>query len=101
MSDLPQYQNLINGRLCAPASGRFLDVENPATGEIWAQIPASDNADVAAAVEAAAAAFPAWSAMIPAERAFYLKAVGDLFLQHGDELATLETRDNGSLLRGA
>ena len=95
MSDLPQYQNLINGKLCAPASGRYLDVENPATGEIWAQIPASDHGDVDTAVEAAAAAFPAWSAMIPAERAFYLKAVGDLFLAHGEELATLETRDNG------
>lgn len=95
MSDLPQYQNLINGKLCAPASGRYLDSDNPATGEIWAQVPASDASDVDAAVEAAAAAFPAWSAMIPFERAFYLKAIGDLFLEHGEELCELESRDNG------
>ena len=95
MSDLPQYQNLINGKLCAPNSGRYLDSDNPATGEIWAQVPASDASDVDAAVEAAAAAFPAWSAMIPFERAFFLKAIGDLFLEHGEELCELETRDNG------
>jgi aldehyde dehydrogenase (NAD+) len=95
MSELPQYRNLIGGQLREPASGQFLDVENPATGEIWAQIPASDQADVNAAADAAAAAFPTWSAMTAAERGYFLSKLGEVFATHGEELATLECRDNG------
>ena len=91
MSDLPEYRNLIGGQLRAPESGRYLDVENPATGQIWARIPASDQSDVNAAAEAAAAAFPAWSAMTAAERGYFLARIGEVFAKHGEELATLET----------
>src|ERR1700722_13921188 len=95
MPELPEYHNLIGGQLCAPESGRYLDVQNPATGQIWARIPASDQSDVNAAAEAAAAAFPAWSHMTAAERGYFLGKVGALFAEHGEELVTLESRDNG------
>jgi aldehyde dehydrogenase (NAD+) len=95
MSELLEYRNLIGGELRAPASGRYVDVENPATGEIWARIPASDQADVNAAADAAAAAFPEWSALSAAERGFFLTKLGELFPKHGEELVTLESRDNG------
>jgi aldehyde dehydrogenase (NAD+) len=95
MPELPEYRNLIGGQLCAPESGRYLDVENPATGQIWARIPASDQSDVNAAAEAAAAAFRTWSAMTAAERGFFLTRIGEVFAKHGAELVTLETRDNG------
>jgi aldehyde dehydrogenase (NAD+) len=95
MSELPEYRNLIGGELRAPTSGRYLDVENPATGQIWARIPASEQADVNAAADAAAAAFPVWSAMTAAERGFFLTKIGEIFARHGEELMTLESRDNG------
>jgi len=95
VSELQTFHNVINGKTCPAESGRTFDVENPATGEVWGTIPASDRGDANAAVGAAAAAFPAWSKTIAGERTFLLRAIGDLFLQHGDELATLECRENG------
>jgi aldehyde dehydrogenase (NAD+) len=99
MSQLPEYRNLIGGALRSASAGRLLDVENPATGEIWARIPASDQGDVSAAVAAAAEAFPQWSALPAAARGAYLRKVADVFAVHGEELARLESRDNGFLLK--
>ena len=66
---LAEYRNLIGGELRPALSGKLLDTINPASGEAWARIPASDKADVNAAVTAAAAAFPARSALPAAARA--------------------------------
>ena len=96
MSATAQYRNLIGGRMKDAASGRLLDTVNPANGEVWATIPLSDRADADEAVAAAKAAFPAWSALSPDERSAYLKRVGNLFVEFGDELATLESTDNGN-----
>src|SRR5258708_1486257 len=90
-----EYRNLVGGKLCPARSGKFLDSINPATGEVWARIPASDKTDVDAAVAAARAAFPAWSALPIAARANYLKQVAEIFVKHGEELARFETLDNG------
>ena len=98
MSMLPEYRNLIGGELRPAASGRWLESVDPATGDTWALIPAGDHNDIGAAVAAAAAAFPAWSSMPAATRAYHLRQVGHVFGEHGEELARLETRDNGRLL---
>ncbi len=98
MSDIVQYRNLIGGQMKDAKSGRFLDTLNPATGEIWARIPLGDRADADEAVAAAKAAFPAWSALSPDERSAYLKKVGNLFTVHAEELAQLESTDNGNPL---
>jgi (Z)-2-((N-methylformamido)methylene)-5-hydroxybutyrolactone dehydrogenase len=98
VSDLPEYRNLIGGQLRSSFSGHSLDSVDPATGETWARIPAGDSNDVNAAVAAAVAAFPSWSSMPAASRAYRLQQVGKVFAAHGEELAQLETRDNGRLL---
>ncbi len=98
MSEIVQYKNLIGGEVKAAASGGLLDTVNPATGEVWAKIPLSDRADANEAVAAAKAAFPAWSALSPDARTEYLKRVAHMFLEYGDELAELESRDNGNPL---
>lgn len=98
MPDIVQYRNLIGGEVKDAASGRLLDTVNPATGEVWARIPLSDRADADEAVVAAKAAFPAWSALTPDERSGYLKRVGNLFTEYADELARLESTDNGNPL---
>ncbi|MFI6322243.1 aldehyde dehydrogenase family protein [Nonomuraea sp. NPDC050556] len=96
---MTDYRNLIGGKLVPAADGRTLDSVNPATGEVWARIPASAKPDADAAVQAARKAFPAWSAMPALGRAHFLRKVAEVFAAHADELARLETRDNGRILR--
>ena len=98
VSEFVEYKNLIGGQMKGAASGRLLDTVNPATGEVWAKVPLSDHADVGEAVATAKAAFPAWSTLSPDERSAYLKKVGNLFIEHADELARLESTDNGNPL---
>ncbi|NRQ30489.1 aldehyde dehydrogenase family protein [Nonomuraea sp. NN258] len=93
------YRNLVGGRLVPSADGRTLDSVNPATGEVWATIPASGPADAEAAVTAAKRAFPAWSGLPALGRAHFLRQVAEIFAAHAEELARLETRDNGRILR--
>lgn len=96
--ELKDYQNLIGGELRPAASGAMLESINPATGLAWARIPASGPADIDAAVAAAAAAFPMWSSLPSAARSHYLQQVAQIFLTHGEELAELETYDNGRII---
>lgn len=93
------YRNLIGGKLVPAVDGRTLDSVNPATGEVWTRIPASGKPDAEAAVQAARKAFPAWAAMPALGRAHFLRKVAEVFTAHADELARLETRDNGRILR--
>ncbi|WP_113702113.1 aldehyde dehydrogenase family protein, partial [Nonomuraea lactucae] len=60
---MADYRNLIGGRLVPAADGRTMDSVNPATGEVWARVPACGPRDADAAVEAARQAFPRWSAL--------------------------------------
>jgi aminomuconate-semialdehyde/2-hydroxymuconate-6-semialdehyde dehydrogenase len=91
-------ENYIGGNLIAPLSGKFIDNINPATGEVFGQIPDSNEKDVAVAVQAAQKAFPAWSTMPAAERFQILNRIAELIDQHLDELALAETNDNGKPL---
>jgi aldehyde dehydrogenase (NAD+) len=94
---MPEYRNLIGGKLCAAASGKCFDAINPATGEAWAKIPLSNRTDVDAAVEAAREAFPAWAALAPAIRSNYMRRVANIFREHGEELTQLEIQAIGAL----
>jgi aminomuconate-semialdehyde/2-hydroxymuconate-6-semialdehyde dehydrogenase len=87
--------NLIDGRLQAPANGRYLDVFEPATGAVFARCPDSDDADVEAAVRAAQAAAPGWAALPAAERARHLQRLANAVEARLDELAAAESRDSG------
>ena len=55
--------NFVDGRHVEPAGGRFFDKINPATGEVIARVPDSDEHDIELAVAAALNAFPAWSGL--------------------------------------
>lgn len=91
-------QNLVGGEFGPAAGGATLDVENPATGEIYARVPASGEADVDAAAESAAEAFPAWSTLPAAERSRHLLAIADAIEARLDELAMAESIDTGKPL---
>ena len=98
MAELREYKNLIGGELRSGSKGRLIDSINPATGEVWARVPQSDPADARDAVDAASAALSEWSALTLTERRGYLEDVGKIFTEHGDEIAHLESTDNGNLL---
>ena len=63
-----EHKLFINGQWQAARSGKTFDVLNPATGELLAKVAEGDAADVDLAVDAAAKAFPIWSALPPAAR---------------------------------
>jgi len=90
-------QLLIGGKWQNAASGKTFKTVNPATEETLAEVAEADAPDVDQAVRAARRAFndKAWSGMAARDRAKLLWKVGDLIMKHVDELAKLETLDNG------
>jgi aldehyde dehydrogenase (NAD+) len=95
---LPPAKLLINNRWIASESGKTFGTVNPATGEEICQIAEADAADVDLAVKAARAAFDLkapWRRMSAAERGKLLNRLADLIEKHADELAKLESLDNG------
>lgn len=99
MSEMPQ-QMLINGQWTGAAGGASFATYNPATGTEITQVPDAGEADIDRAVEAASAAFinPEWSALLPAARAKLLLDLADAIERNADELARLETTDQGQPL---
>jgi acyl-CoA reductase-like NAD-dependent aldehyde dehydrogenase len=89
---------LVDGERVGALSGATLDVVNPATNEVIGQIPRCDERDVEAAVAAAQRAAPAWRAAEPQLRAAALLAFADQVAERGEELARLDSLDNGSPL---
>ncbi|GAB3784294.1 aldehyde dehydrogenase [Dyella agri] len=92
---ITRLANLIDGRLVPPQTDHWLDVFEPASGEIFAHCPDADAADVAEAVEAAQRAAPGWAAMPVEQRAQLLHALADRIEARLDEFAALESRDSG------
>ena len=94
---------LIGGRWQPARSGATFEVIDPATAKPFAQAAAGDAADIDAAVRAARAAFEgsAWNSTTPSARARLLLKLADLIEANADELALLETQDNGMPFRMA
>jgi malonate-semialdehyde dehydrogenase (acetylating)/methylmalonate-semialdehyde dehydrogenase len=90
--------NYIGGEWRRPLSPPGLEVVNPATGELLAVSPAGSDVDVQAAVRAAAAAFPAWRSVPPAERIQHLFRLKHLLEEHFEEIARIITTENGKTL---
>ena len=97
--DIPFHlENLIGGNFIGPLSGKFIDNINPATGEVYGQIPDSNQQDIQAAVHAAQKAFPAWSVTSLENRFQVLNRIATLIDENMDVLALAETNDNGKPL---
>jgi malonate-semialdehyde dehydrogenase (acetylating)/methylmalonate-semialdehyde dehydrogenase len=98
MREIGQY---IGGREQAGQSGRSSEVFNPATGVAEARVSLANAAEVDAAVAAAQAAFPEWSAAGPLKRARILFRFRELLGAHHDALAQAITREHGKVLADA
>jgi malonate-semialdehyde dehydrogenase (acetylating)/methylmalonate-semialdehyde dehydrogenase len=96
-----ELSHFIGGQHAGSTSGRFGDVFNPATGSVAARVPLASASEVAAAVAAAQAAFPAWSEMAPIKRARVMFNFKQLLDKHHDELAELITREHGKVFSDA
>ncbi|MGE3109872.1 MAG: aldehyde dehydrogenase family protein [Phycisphaerales bacterium] len=121
----PRYNLFINGRFVAPAHARsrgkpavsrgrkvapivsnshaplpaYFPTINPATESPLSEVAQASDADVDAAVRAAAAALPRWAALKPTERAKYLFRIARRIQERARELAILETLDGGKPIR--
>ncbi len=101
MPHFGRLPNYIGGEWRHATSGEYLPVENPATTEILAEVPQSNPADVAAAVEAAQAAFPEWRRTPPADRVQFLFKLKRALEEQFEEIARLLTTENGKTLAEA
>lgn len=99
-SPLPEYRMLIGGDAVEAASRRSFESFNPYTGEPWALVPRAAPEDVDRAVAAARGAFRSadWRALTPTARGKVLANLADIIAAHADDLAEIETRDNGKLI---
>jgi malonate-semialdehyde dehydrogenase (acetylating)/methylmalonate-semialdehyde dehydrogenase len=88
-------QNHISGVWTKSSATEFVNVTNPASGELIARTPVSTAGDVEAAVHAASEAFPAWRRTPPGERIQYLFKLKYLLDEHIDELSKIITVENG------
>ncbi len=91
-----RVQHLIGGRPVESAD--YFETIDPATQEVLAEVARGGAAEVGAAVAAANAAFPAWAATPPAQRAAVMRKLGDLITAHVPAISETETRDTGQVI---
>ncbi|GAB2460579.1 gamma-aminobutyraldehyde dehydrogenase [Streptomyces incanus] len=94
-TELRRLRNYIGGGFRDAADGRTTEVVNPVTGEAYATAPLSGQADVDAAMAAAAEAFPGWRDTTPAERQKALLKVADAIEERAEELIAAEVENTG------
>ena len=94
-----KYDNYINGKFTPPANGKYFDVITPLTGKVFSKAAHSSEEDLTLAVDAAYAAFQTWSKTSPTERSLLLNKIADRMEQHLQDIAAVETYDNGKPVR--
>jgi len=98
MAELNHY---IGGNYVAGTSGRFADVFNPATGEVQSKVPLATQAEMDAAIAAAAAAQPVWAATNPQKRARVMMEMVRLINRDMEPLAEALSREHGKTIPDA
>ena len=99
--EVRDYKMLVGGEWVDARSGKTFESVNPYTGRAWATVPEADDDDVDQAVRAARAAFDEgpWGKMTGTERARLMRRLADLLAENAQEIAAIESTDNGKLLR--
>ena len=94
-----RYQNFIGGEWTEPRSGNYFENPSPVNGQTFCEVPRSGADDIELALDAAHKAAPAWGRTAPAERANILNRIADRIEENLEELAVIETWDNGKPVR--
>jgi aldehyde dehydrogenase (NAD+) len=99
--EVREYKMLIGGEWVDARSGKTFESINPYTGRAWATAPEADEDDVDRAVRAAREAFDEgpWGKMTGTQRARLMRRFADLLAQNADDIAAVESTDNGKLIR--
>ena len=92
---------LIDGEWIENTNGSYLEIENPATCEIFERVPSASESDVKGAIEAAHRAFKEWSRLSPEKRAEYLFRASEIVLERQDEIGRIMTTEQGKPLEEA
>jgi acyl-CoA reductase-like NAD-dependent aldehyde dehydrogenase len=90
-----QFQQIINNQPCPASNGNVWDLVNPANETVIQQVPFGNGADARMAIDAAAAAFPAWAKLTPYERSAYLMKAVSWIQANDTELAKITTEESG------
>jgi malonate-semialdehyde dehydrogenase (acetylating)/methylmalonate-semialdehyde dehydrogenase len=96
--DYGVLKNYVDGEWVEATSDRYIDVEDPARGEVIAKVHASTTADVDRAVQAARVAFPDWRATPPIVRARYMFKFKEILEKHFEEIARITTQEHGKAI---
>ncbi|MDQ2959607.1 MAG: aldehyde dehydrogenase family protein [Candidatus Dormibacteraeota bacterium] len=99
--DVPRRRQYLAGEWTGAADDEWFDDLDPFTGQVFARIPASTRVDAQRAVNAAAAAFPSWSATGPRERQQMFLRAADIVEQRGPELIALLAAETGAVFKFA
>lgn len=94
-----KIKNFINGEFVEPVDGAYLPNYNPSTGQVYSELPDSNEMDVAQAVVAARKAFPKWSKKSNDERAEVLLRIADGIEKRLGEFAIAESKDQGKTVK--
>ena len=92
---ITQTKNFVGGQWVDAVEGGTMEVHNPATGDVIAEVPSGTAEDVERAVQAAKAALPEWLETTPGERSEMLLKLAALIEEHAEELAQLESLNTG------
>lgn len=95
------FKQFVGGEWVGSRQGGSWELVNPATEEVLQEIPFGDESDAAAAVDAAAAAFPAWSHLTAYQRGAFLEGAAEFIEGHLDEFARITTEESGKPLSEA
>jgi betaine-aldehyde dehydrogenase len=90
-----RLRNFVDGGYTDTESGRHADLIDPSTGDVFAEAPVSEQADVDVAVAAAAKAFEEWRESTPSERQRALLRIADAFEARADEFVAAEAENTG------
>jgi aldehyde dehydrogenase (NAD+) len=96
-----RYQLFIDGEFVAASTGESIPTTDPATGDPIAQFAAATSTDVDRAVEAARGSLSAWQSNSPVERGRIVRRIAELLREHADDLARIESIDQGKPLTQA
>ena len=99
--EVREYKMLIGGEWVDASSGEIFESINPYTGRVWATAPEAGDEDVDRAVRAAREAYDEgpWGKLTGTERARLIRRLADLLAENADDIAVVESTDNGKLLR--
>jgi len=98
---MEDYRMLIDGEWVDSSIGDYIEVQNPATEEVFARVPKASNKEVTRALEAAQRAFPEWASLSPDQRGGYLWRGSGILEERKEEVGRVLTQEQGKPLKEA